>query len=506
MTYPRGVWYQRESCTASATKGPWEANVNKLILRLLALLSALSFTSALVCAQSPPTTTDVQSRLDQASTAGTPDQTSEASDDASATLFPHSESSRFWLSGQGNIIFQWHPAFRSPFSGPNSLSAAAQSATSRVFTLYAGMQVTKSFEVIFSPESAGGAGIGAALGLAGFTNLDVVRNPELGPSPYIGRFFIHKTISLSSETEPAERGPLDLETSVPVRRIDVRAGKFGMVDYFDLNSAGSDSHLQFLNWTIDNNGGYDYAADTRGYTVGVELEYHNRGWAVRFAEALMPRVANGIQFDWKVTRSRAENLEVELHPALLSHRQTILRLLTYANHADMGDYREAIDAFLAHQTATPDVIAARAEGRVKYGFGANIEQPVNSWITAFARWGWNEGRHESFAYTEVNETTSFGATGSGDRWGRKLDHLGAAFVDNQISGDHRRYLQLGGSGFLLGDGNLNYGHEKIVEAFYTAHLWRGVFGSFDLQHVNNPGYNRDRGPVLVPAIRLHIDF
>lgn len=454
-------------------------------------------------AQAPPSA-DLQAAPQ---TAAAPDkQNKDSAKDSAATLFPHSESSRFWASGQGNIILQWHPAFRSPYSGPNSLSAAAQNATSRVFTLYLGVQITKSFEVIFSPESAGGAGVGAALGLAGFTNLDVVRNPELGANPYVGRFFVHKTFALSSESEPVERGPLDLETAVPKRRIDLRAGKLSLVDFFDLNSAGSDSHLQFLNWTIDNNGGYDYAADTRGYTVGAEAEYHDRGWAMRFSEALMPRVANGIQFDWKITRSRAENFELELHPTLAARRQTILRLLTYANHADMGDYREAIDAFLAHHTTTPDVVAARAEGRVKYGFGANVEQPVNSRITAFARWGWNEGRHESFAYTEVNETISLGVAGSGERWHRKLDHLGAAFTDNEISGDHRRYLQLGGEGFLLGDGNLNYGHEKIMEAFYTAHLWRGVFGSFDLQHVNNPGYNRDRGPVLMPAMRLHVDF
>lgn len=440
-------------------------------------------------------------------TAAAQDQQSRDTEhDSAATLFPHPESSRFWASGQGNIILQWHPAFRSPYSGPNSLSAAAQSATSRLFTLYLGVQITRNFEVIFSPESAGGAGVGAALGLAGFTNLDVVRNPELGANPYIGRFFMHKTLALSSESEPAERGPLDLETSVPVRRIDLRAGKFSMADFFDLNSAGSDSHLQFLNWTIDNNGGYDYAADTRGYTVGVEAEYHDRGWAMRFSEALMPRVANGIQYDWKISRSRSENFELELRPVVMPKRQTIARLLTYANHADMGNYREAINDFLAHRTSVPDIVAARAQGRVKYGFGVNLEQPVNSWITAFVRWGWNEGRHESFVYTEVNETVSFGVAGSGERWHRKLDHLGAAFTDNEISGDHRRYLQLGGEGFLLGDGNLNYGHEKIVEAFYTAHLWRGLFGSFDLQHVNNPGYNRDRGPVVMPAMRLHVDF
>ena len=30
--------------------------------------------------------------------------------------------------------------------------------------------------------------------------------------------------------------------------------------------------------------------------------------------------------------------------------------------------------------------------------------------------------------------------------------------------------------------------------------------SFDLQYMVNPGYNRDRGPVIVPGFRLHLEF
>jgi len=40
-----------------------------------------------------------------------------------------------------------------------------------------------------------------------------------------------------------------------------------MNDFFDMNDVGTDSHSQFLNWTVDNNGAYEYAADTRGYRV-----------------------------------------------------------------------------------------------------------------------------------------------------------------------------------------------------------------------------------------------
>src|SRR5690348_4918183 len=71
---------------------------------------------------------------------------------------------------------------------------------------------------------------------------------------------------------------------------------------------------------------------------------------------------------------------------------------------------------------------------------------------------------------------------------------------------HQKYLALGGRGFLLGDGGLHYGRETIVEGYYNLHLWRGVYLGADLQHINNPGYNRDRGPALVPGLRLHLDL
>jgi hypothetical protein len=172
----------------------------------------------------------------------------------------------------------------------------------------------------------------------------------------------------------------------------------------------------------------------------------------------------------------------------------------------MGDYRTAIEQFLAGQTAVPDVTNHPLQIKVKYGFGANLEQPMNNWLSAFARFGWDEGRHESFVYTEVNQTVSLGAVAHGKAWKRKFDRAGAAFVSNAISGDHRRYLQLGGIGFLLGDGNLTYGREKIEEYFYTGHLWRGAFLSFDLQRVNNPGYNQARGPTIIPGLRFHVEL
>jgi hypothetical protein len=422
------------------------------------------------------------------------------------TLFPHSESSRFWISGQVNIITQWHPAFRSPYQGPNSLSPEAQDASSRVLTLSTGLQATSTTEFLFDLQETGGHGIGEALGLAGFTNLDVVRNPTISKAPYAARFLWHQIIPLSGEEVDAQRTPLSLFTKLPARRIEIRFGKFSLADCFDLNTYGSDSNFQFLNWTIDNNGAYDYAADTRGYTYAAMAEYDDRHWALRFAEALMPKVANGLNMDADLGRARSENVEFELHRSLWSRRESVIRLLGFANHANMGLYRVAIANFLAGDTPRPEITAHPLKTTTKYGFGVNLEQPLTDWLTAFARWGWNEGRHESYAYTEVDATVEAGVGAQGTRWRRKSDRAGVAFVSNGISRVHQQYLALGGVGFLLGDGNLNYGRENSVEAFYTVHVWRGVFASLDVQHINNPGYNRDRGPVVAPAARLHLEF
>jgi high affinity Mn2+ porin len=422
------------------------------------------------------------------------------------TLFPHSETSRFWVSGQANIILQWHPMFPSKYSGFNSLRTHGENATSKVYTLYLGYQLTQTTEVFLDVESAGGRGISNALGLAGETNLDVVRNPTVGATPYLARLMLRQIIPFSDERVEAERDELHLATSLPVRRIEFRIGKFGMADFVDLNSWGSDSHLQFLNWTVDNNGAYDYAANTRGYTDGALLEYDDHWFSARFVEALMPKVANGVHLDADIARARSENLELEARGTALAHRAGTVRLLGYLNHADMGNYRQAIAGFLDRDTAVPDIIATRRQGRHKYGFGLNFEQSITSEIGVFGRLGWSDGRNESFAYTEDDRALELGVFTKGGLWHRPNDRAGATFDMNGIAAIHQRYLALGGLGFLLGDGALDYGHEKIFEGFYTAHLWRGFFASFDLQHINNPGYNKARGPVTVPALRFHVDF
>ena len=440
--------------------------------------------------------------------ASQPAQTDSGSGDPE-TLFPHTETGRYWISGQANVILQGHPAFRAQYNGPNSLTNWAQSATTHVLTLYTGYELTHTTEVFAALEDATGDGIGNANGMAGYSNMDSVRLSEgvpLSKGPYLARFMLRQIIPLTKERTEADRDELHLATSLPPRRMEFRVGKFDLVDFFDVNTYGSDSHLQFLNWTADNNGAYDYAADTRGYTDGAMVEYDDHWWSARFAEALMPKLANDQFLDADIARARAENLEFEARGSHIAHRPGVVRFLSYLNHADMGNYELANAEFLDHKSATPDIIATREQGRHKYGFGLNFEQTITPQLGLFGRLGWSDGRNESFVFTEDDRTAEFGGFAMGRSWRRPSDRAGAAFVANGIVSAHQQYLALGGLGFLLGDGALTYGQEEIVEGFYTAHLWRGFSVSYDFQHVNNPGYNKARGSVAISAFHFHTDF
>jgi high affinity Mn2+ porin len=426
------------------------------------------------------------------------------------TFFSHPDNTRWWLSGQENTIYQMHGNFHSPYQGPNSFTAPFEYKASVVGTVMTGFVINPNpryeTEIFYDEESAGGRGLSQALGLAGFTNLDVVRNPNLGLTPYVSHIEIHQTIGLTDAMVPQERGPLALATQVPMRRFEFRVGKFGLPDMLDINPVLSDSHQQFTNWTIDNDGAWDYAADTRGYTYGVDLEYQDRAWALRYVIALMPTVANGITLDWALRRARGENMEYELRKGFLPGKDGVIRVLAYGNYADMGLYRTAVIDYLEGITPTPEITFVQHQGELKYGVDFNVEQNVTNDFRIGGRFGWNEGQHESFAYTEDDQTFLVGGDYAGTSWGRKLDKVGVAFVTNAIKKDHQNYLKFGGLGFVLGDGRLNYAREDIVETYYNVHLWRGLYGAIQNSFIEHPGYNQDRGPVDVEGARVHLDF
>ena len=278
-----------------------------------------------------------------------------------------------------------------------------------------------------------------------------------------------------------------------------------MPDFFDVNSVGSDTHFQFLNWTTDNNGAYDYAADTRGYTVGLTADFEDRNWGFRFAEALMPKIANGIDLVWRPWQVHAENFEYELRhgASRKNRRRPPARLHQLRQHGYLprsSHQSRRGTTLLPTSPRTPGTSPASMDSASTSSRISHTTSPPSP-----ASVGTTARPNPSPTPKSIRLSPKASAR-NGAWWHRKQDRAGIAFVSNAIKKDHQNYLADGGLGFLLGDGGLNYGRENIFETYYTVHVWRGIYLAPGVQHINNPGYNRDRGPVVVPTFRAHVEF
>ena len=407
---------------------------------------------------------------------------------------------RWNLHFQTTGIEQAHGPFHSPYDGQLSLRSKWEAEPSLTATIYFGLRLWSSAALYFDGELAGGKGLSGASGLAGVTNGEITRVGTPVPKPYVARAYLQQTFGLGAgKPDRIEDDENQLAGEQQPRRYTFSGGKFSAEDFFDNNTYSHDPRTQFMNWTLMYNGAWDYPADVRGYTWGMVHEVVFDSWSVRGGGLLEPRAANGPKLDLRLANDHAEVLEIE-HRHSFRGGAGVVRALVFGNHADMGTYREA----LKRSPVDPSILSTRRLGTVKYGFGLNLEQALGAEIGVFARLGWNDGRTESWAFTEVDRTASGGVSLKGAAWGRERDTVGAAMVFNGISGDHASYLAAGGVGFLIGDGRLNYGVESILETYYAWAVTRVAVLSFDLQEVSHPGYNRDRGPVAVYALRLHI--
>jgi hypothetical protein len=289
-----------------------------------------------------------------------------------------------------------------------------------------------------------------------------------------------------------------------VNRYTIVAGRFTVTDFFDNNRYSHDPRTQFMGWAVMYNGAWDYPADTRGYTWGWVHELHTANWAWRYGSAAEPKVANGLRFDRRLFRDRADMFEGERRYTIRKHPGAV-RAIGFLLHTASGDYQEALKE--AAQSGTqPDVTATRKVGTLKYGGGLNIEQEISSDLGVFARLGWNDGRTESFAFTAMDRLAEGGVSVTGTRWKRPFDTAAAELAVGGLSAVHAQYLAAGGLDFIIGDGRLRYGPEYVWESYYSARLVRGFFTTVDMQRIANPAYNQDRGPVWVASLRLHLEF
>ncbi|MGC4034314.1 MAG: carbohydrate porin [Chitinophagaceae bacterium] len=410
-------------------------------------------------------------------------------------------SSKYTIHFQLTTVTQNHQTIKAPYSGAKSLQEKEKPSTSLTATLFAGIRLFKNTELYVNPEMAGGEGMSGATGIAGFPNGETFRVGSTKPVIYLARAFIRHIIPLTSQKQWTADDVNTIASPTPTKYIAISAGKQSLGDYFDDNSYSHDPREQFLNWSLMSAGAYDYAADVRGYTYSFVAEYISPDWEARIATALLPKEANGATLDWKYSKSFSWQAELVRKWNVEKDNTTIVHLIGFFNRSNMGNYK------LALNYATPDVIATRMYSRNKAGFVVNAEKQLGKYSGAFGRVSWNDGKNETWCFTEIDQSASLGYVLKGADWHRNDDELGIAAIVNGISKDHRNFLAAGGNGFIIGDGQLNYGHELIAELYYKLFAFGGKIAiSPDYQFVVNPAYNKDRGPVHVIGLRFHTEW
>jgi len=433
------------------------------------------------------------------------------SPDQSATVPPRSAApadsetlpAQFSVHGQFTNVTQKHPTFRSPYAGANSLPSAEQAMETVDLTLFLGVRLWRGGEFYLNPEIDQGYGLANTLGLAGFPSGEAYKIGNWTPYYRMPRAFLRQTFALGGEEGPVESGPNTLAGTKAINNVTLTMGKFSAVDIFDTNAYAHDPRADFMNWAVVESGAFDYAADSWGYTVGAAVEWRQGDWTLRGGYFALSTMPNGESLQTNFAQNSVV-AEVERRFKLLD-RPGAIRLLAFVDRGNFARYEDAI----AHAAATltqPDAASVR-RGTSKSGYAVNLEQEVLDGIGAFARFSSNDGKVEAIEFTEINRSIAAGLSVKGQPWHRADDTLGIAGAVNAISSQAKAYLAAGGNGILIGDGQLpHYAGEQIVEAYYSARINRSLTISADFQHISNPAYNADRGPVKIFGLRVHAEF
>jgi high affinity Mn2+ porin len=412
------------------------------------------------------------------------------------------EQSRFAIYGQATYTEQETDGFHSPYSGPNSLSPSMGRETVDA-TLYLGTRLWCGAELWVNPEADQGFGLDDTLGLAGFSSGEAYKVGRKAPYFRLQRAFLRQSIDLGGDTGTVHAGPNQFALQQSADRLIVTLGKLSVGDIFDVNRYAHDPRADFLNWSVIDAGTFDYAADAWGYTVGAAAEWYVGPWAWRAGVFDLSDVPNSARLEPGFGEYQAD-FEAE-HRHRLFGQPGKIALTVFESHGRMGLLQEAIA--YAQATGLPPDPAPVRRYRKRDGVSLNLEQQLTPDVGLFARLGAAGGNVETYEFTDIDRTASAGVSVSGAPWHRPADTLGLAGVVNAISRDRRRYLAAGGLGILVGDGRLpRAGNEDILETYYEMAALSSLHATLDYQWVENPAYNRDRGPVSIFALRVHMEF
>jgi len=414
-------------------------------------------------------------------------------------------------SAKYQTTFNWqrHPSFNngSPTNPVNTLSSKSESMYTFSTTAHWGMRVWQDGEVYFNPELVSGVPFSNNLiGLGGFTNGEITRAAGTDLKLYRQRLFLRQTWNKGGGSEKLESDFNQLAGTVDKNRVVLTAGNFSALDVFDDNAYAKDPRTQFMNWGNWTYSSFDYAADSRGYGWGFAIEWYLDNWAIRAGRMTGPKEPNGLPIDYQISKHYGDQLEVERSHAL-ANRPGKARLLLWRDRANLASFSDALNYLNSNTPSDKQTILQVRNGdKTKYGLGVNIEQEISSNIGAFMRVMKTDGRTETYAFTEVDNSFSGGLLIKGGQWSRPEDSIGLSFMQNQLSSYRRKYLEGGGISFFIGDGSMSYKPENIAECFYSFGVYKNTWLTADYQRISNPAYNASRGPVSVYAFRLHAEF
>ena len=432
---------------------------------------------------------------------------------------------RWNVYGQGTYISSYKPTFPAAYTNyggsPNSLSPNAELGFTATVTVYTGLKAWTGGEFYYAPEMISELPFSGLKGLGGsIQNFELQKNGAESASWYTSRAIYRQTLSFGGTESHLSSAPMQLAGTVTSRRFVFTAGAFSILDIFDKNTYAGDLRHQFVNMAFLTNAAYDFAADARGYTSGLAGEFYYDDWAFRFARIAGPMDPNGMSRNLNIIKYYGDQIEIE-HKHVIKDQPGAVRILGYRNREHSGSYNDAIAAFQTdpNKNATtcpgfsydspnadaPDLCWAR-KANIKMGIGVNMEQSITPDIGVFFRGMYSDGKTEVYSYTSADRSLSVGGIMKGTRWGRQKDSIGLGYAQSWISKAHVDYLSMGGIDGFIGDGAINYKPEQVVDIYYQWHVVKSIWLTADYQHLANPAYNADRGPVDIFNGRVHLEF
>ncbi len=412
------------------------------------------------------------------------------------------------LHADADLIGQLHGGFPSlyqtpPASGGNSFVASYERSYSAVLGAQLGYRVSDDTELWYREEAIKGIALSAAGGLAGLTNNDMERQMTNRFKFYRALAFVRSKWDLGGEAVTIDEDETQFAQSARSRRLTLTAGNVDVLGLFDGNAWAHKGGDRFLNWCFMTYCAFDYPADSRGYTWGASGELAWDAWRLRFGRFVMPRMPNQLALDFRIGRHHGDVAEAER-----DWDGGALRVLGFHNLMKLSTYAgPGAIAPLDENYAGPN---ARID-RSKTGLGVDLEQRVAPSLGLFARAMNAHSTGETMAFTEADRSLSGGLVADGEAWGRSVDSAGLGFSAQFASADRVHYLAQGLFSIFIGDGpppggRFRYGAERVLETWYLFGLGRGVGLTADWQHLANPAYNRDRGPIDVFGLRLHAEI